>query len=123
MVLVRRLHETERVARRPLVQVDGGRVGERAREQRLDRADAGGAERERLRLRGARTADRAAGARRVADERGIGGAALGAARQVRQVARDPQELQLEGERERVERRPLRDVRRIVEEVEEPRPVR
>ena len=62
----------------------------------------------------------AAGPRRVADERRVGRPALGAAREVRQVARQPEQLQLEGERERVERGPLRRVRRLVEQVEEAR---
>ena len=63
-------------------------------------------------------ADGAAGARREADELGL--AALDAARHVRQVAGDPEELQLEREHERVERRALGARRRLVEQVEEAR---
>ena len=123
VVLVRAVTTRERVARRALGQPERRGVGERAREQRLDPGDALGAERERLRLRRAGAADRAARARRVADERRVVGAAFGAARQVRQVAGEPEQLELEREPERVERRALGRVRRLVEQVEEARRAR
>ena len=112
--------EPERVPARALVEAGGRRVRERAREQRLDRADPARAQPERLGLRRARAADGAAGARRVADERRIGRATLGAAREMREIAGEPQELELERQAERVERRPLRRVRGLVEEIEEAR---
>ena len=68
----------------------------------------------------ARAADGAAGLRRVADERRVVRAALGAARQVRQVAREPEQLELERERERVERGARRARAGLVERVEEAR---
>ena len=70
------------------------------------------------RVAGVVAAHGATGTRGEADEPGL--AALDAARQVRQVAREPEQLQLEGEDERVERRALRARRRVVEQVEEPR---
>src|SRR5665647_1510610 len=60
------------------------------------------------------------GARRVADERDVAGAALRAARQVRQVAGQPEQLELEREHERVERRAALRDGRLVQDVEEAR---
>src|SRR5581483_10017986 len=113
-------HDAERVARGALAELQRRRVGERAREQRLDPLDPVGTERDRVGLVRARAAHRTAGARRVADERRVVGPTLRAARQMRQVAGEPEQLQLERERERVERRPLRRVRALVEDVEEAR---
>ena len=106
VVLVRRGDDGERFARGALGRGRASpRLGERAREQRLDPDDP--CRRERRARRRAAAADRAARLRRVADERHVVGAALGAARQVRQVAGEPEQLELERERERVERRPRR----------------
>ena len=66
-------------------------------------------------------ANGAAGAGGVAHERLSLGAALCASREVRQVARDPEQLELEREPERLERRPpVGGMARVVEEVEEAR---
>ena len=95
-------------------------IGERPREERLDPCDPVGAERERLGRRRATLADSASGARRVADERLPLRAALGAGGDVRQVAGQPEQLELEREPERVEGRPVGGVRRVVEKIEEAR---
>ena len=91
----------ERVAARAVGERRADRVGERRREQLLDRREPLG--REPQRVPRVHAADRAARARREADELRVR-AALDAARQVRQVAGEPEQLQLERERERVERR-------------------
>ena len=118
MVLVRRGDDSERVAGAPLRQADRGRLGERPAQQRVDGGDAGAGERDRA--GGAAAADGAACAGRVADERGLRLAALRAARDVREVAREPQQLELEGERERLVRRAGGGRLRVVEQVEEAR---
>ena len=66
-----------------------------------------------------RAADGAAGPRQVADERRAG-TALDAAREVRQVAGEPEQLELERERERIERRRGVAGGGLVEHVEEAR---
>ena len=86
-------------------------------QQRLDPGDPVGGERKRLRRRCASRADSAAGPRGVADERFILGAALGAGRHVRQIAREPEKLELEREPERVESGRPGGMRCAVEEVE------
>jgi hypothetical protein len=48
----------------------------------------------------------------------IRGAAVRAAREVRQVTRKPEQLQLERERERIERRPRKTFGQLIDEVEE-----
>ena len=77
-------------------------------------------QRERLGHRRAARADGAAGARGVADERFSLGAALGAGGHVRQVAGQPEQLELEREPERIERGSVGRMRRLIEKVEEPR---
>ena len=118
VLLVRRRDHGQRVAARAIGERRADRVGERRREQRSIAASPSAERRSApARMVGA---DRAAGAGREADELGVR-AALDAARQVRQVAGEPQQLQLEREPERVERRPAAgDRRRVVEQVEEPR---
>src|SRR5207248_5571261 len=101
-----------------LTEREGGSVRKWPREQTLDAGDSRGAEGNRT-VR-ARTADRAAGTRRVADERAIGVAALGTARQVRQVPGEPEQLQLKRERDRVQRRTRCARRQLVDDVEEAR---
>src|SRR5262245_60829946 len=113
VVLVRRRDHAERFAccaRRDR------RVRQRGREQALDAQDA--FSRQRQRARAAALADRAAGRGRVADERPLG-PALGTARQVRQVAGEPEQLQLEREHERVERRLRPAHLRAVENIQKP----
>src|SRR5690606_12293397 len=76
--------------------------------------------RERERAARVRSADGPAGARREPDEVRLG-SALDARTHVREVAGEPEELQLKGERERVDGvRRLDPDRPAVEEVEEPR---
>ena len=79
------------------------RLGERPVEKRVDGRERVRRDRDGARL-GASTADRAACAREVARERRAG-AAFGAALRVRLVAGEPEELELEGECERVLRGP------------------
>src|SRR5205823_9307868 len=75
---------------------------------------------ERQRAVGARLADRPAGLRGVAREAGLR-AALSTARQVRKIAREPEQLELEGEHERVHAaHPPVDRVQSVEQVEEAR---
>src|SRR6266545_6035265 len=93
VVLVRRGDHAQRFA---CARLGDLRVGERRAEQALDPADACGGERERVRP--APLADSAPGPRRVPDK-GTLRPALGAARQVRQVAGEPEQLQLKGENE------------------------
>src|SRR5207237_9014284 len=98
VVLVRRGDHAQRLARRALGDLG---LGERRAEQALDPADALG--REGQRVGAAPLADCTARTGRVADERAVR-PALGAARQMGQVSREPEELQLEREDERVESR-------------------
>ena len=79
-----------------------GCIGERRAQERLDPGE--GVRRKPHRAVRAAGADRPAGARRVADE-ALDRAALGAAGHVRKVAREPEQLELERERERIDRRP------------------
>src|SRR5207247_2003770 len=102
-VRVGRRDHCERVTRRAVGQTDAACFGERAVEQRLDARDPGRRQRERSVRAG--TAHGAAGLRGVADERLRVGTALRAARQMREVSRQPEQLELEGEGERGERRP------------------
>src|SRR5207237_10822343 len=96
----------------------GSCLGERPAEERLDACQPLLGERERA-VRAA-AADRAARPGGVADERTTG-AALRAAAEVRQIARKPEQLELQREAERVERRAARrEARQFVEQVEEAR---
>ena len=111
MVLVRGGDHPQDVALRPLRETELRGVGQRPREERLDPRDPVGSECERFGRRRATRADSASGARRVADERLPLRAALGAGGDVRQVAGQPEQLELEREPERVEGRPVGCVRR------------
>src|SRR5262249_12100861 len=117
VLLVRRGDDAERLAARPVAEPCARGIGERRREEPLDPREA--VRRERERATRMRPADCAAGARREADEL-ADGAALDARRHVRKVAREPGELELERERERVERGPAAGRLDLVEEVEEAR---
>src|SRR3954452_6289652 len=118
VVLVRGGDDAERVAGCAFAEARVLRRGERLSQQRLDAADPRG--RERQGPDAARTADRAAGLRRVADERRVVRAALRAAGQVGQVAGHPEQLELERERERVEGGARRARAGLVQRVEETR---
>ena len=114
MVLVRRRDHTERFA--------GGsprdvRVDEWRCKEPFDPRDALRGQRERARA--TTLADRSAGLRGIADERPFG-PAFGAARQMREVPREPEQLQLEGEDERIERRLGPARLGAVQDVEKPR---
>ena len=74
---------------------------------------------QRERARATTLADRSAGLRGIADERPFG-PAFGAARQMREVPREPEQLQLEGEDERIERRLGPARLGAVQDVEKPR---
>src|SRR5438445_7164141 len=102
VVLVRGRADAERLARRPLARDRDGGLVERPAKQPVDGREPRRRERERLRLRRAGTANRPSRPRRVPDE-WPAGAALRAARQMRQVTRQPEELELERERKGVER--------------------
>ena len=101
MELVRRDDDGERVAQGALAEPEPVRVGERAPDEREHSPEAVGREEHRLVGR-ARRAHRPAGAREVADEP-VHAAALDAALEMRDVAGEPQELELERERDRIER--------------------
>jgi hypothetical protein len=86
-------------------------------EQGLDARDPGWGKCERAVRAG--PADRAAGLGRVADERLGICAALRATREMREIPGEPEQLELEREPERVERRTGVHRREAVEEIEEP----
>jgi len=117
VVLVRGGDHPQDFALRPLREPELRGVGKRLGEERPDPRDTVGGERKRFGRGRAPLADGTAGARGIADERVPCGATLGAGSDVRQVARQPEQLELESEPERVEGRPLGGVRRGVEEVE------
>src|SRR5215831_4445177 len=117
VVLVGRRDDAEGLAGSAFRQSRVAGLSERSLEQTFDSEQP--LARQRQRSVGAGLADRTARARGVAGEARLG-TALGAARHVRQVAGEPEQLQLEGEDERIEtgRPPCRAHR--VEEVEKPR---
>src|SRR5919204_733767 len=100
--LVRGHDHGERLACGPFPERECVRLRERAQEEGAHAAEALGRELDRL-VRGTRRADRATRAREVADER-FRRAAFDAGIEVREVAGEPEELELKAERERVERR-------------------
>src|SRR5207248_5906997 len=113
---VGRADHCKRVARGTFGEPDLSRVRERPPEQSFDSGDSCGRKRE-LSLP-APPAHRASRARRVSDEHFIRFAAVRATRQMRQVTGKPQQLQLKGERQRLERRTGFAWRKLVEEIEE-----
>ena len=89
------------VAQGPFAETEPPGLRERAPEERQERPEPLRREEDGLVGR-TRRADGAAGARQVADQ-GLSAAALDAALDVRDVAGEPEQLQLKGERQRVER--------------------
>src|SRR6266516_3434455 len=115
VILVRGRDHAERLASAAIRQAGVGSFGERPLEEPLDSEEPVAGERQRTVRAG--LADRSAGRRRVAGEARLG-TAVRTARHVRQVSRQPEQLQLEREHERVEARRALDGAQLVEEVEE-----
>src|SRR5438067_914860 len=114
-VLVGGGDDCERVAGGALGEADLGGLRQRAGKQCLDASDSCRRQGESAVRAGA--ADRAARLRGVADERLGVGAAVRAARQMREVAGQPEELQLEGQGEWVEGRASHARGKTVEEIQ------
>ena len=117
MVLVRRVDDSEGLAGRLGADPDRRGTRERRPQQRLDHGDGVLRQADRAGA-GARAAHRSPARREIPDEIALG-TALDTAPEVRQIAGEPQELQLEPERQRVDGRTGRQRGQLVERVQEP----
>ena len=117
VILVRRRDDAERVAAGARRQPGVVRLGERLPKQRVDPAEAVG-RKPPLAAPRATAAHDAAGRGRVGDQI-LCGAALGAVAKVGEIPREPEELELEREAERVEH-VVALGRRVVQDVQEAR---
>ena len=102
MELVRGDDDGEGVAHGSLAQTEAGRLRERGEQERLDAAEPVRRQVDGLGRR-ASGADRPSRARQIADE-AFGRSALDAGLEMRQIAGEPEELELESERQRIEGR-------------------